>query len=436
MKYKLLILSILSSLLSGICLFGQTLIPIDKGWSNNSVNVTIFRKNSLITVNNTQYVSYYSPDSCLMLGKRSLNSENWTIHKTQYKGNVNDAHNSICMMVDSDGYLHVAWDHHGSPLRYAKSLKANDLELGDEESMTGLHESDVTYPEFSKLPDGNLIFMYRDGRSGSGNLAINKYDCKLKEWIQIQDNLISGEGRRNAYWQAYIDAQGIIHLSWVWRESWLVESNHDMCYARSDDGGITWKNTRGEKYDLPITAATAEYICNIPQNSELINQTSMTTDHYGNPYIATYWREKGSEIPQYHVIFHNGKKWNTSNLNFRETSFSLKGGGTKKIPISRPLIIAKSNDETTTIGVIFRDEERGSKASIAICDNLAKNKWRVEDLTTFTLGSWEPTFDTELWKIQQELHLFIQNVEQVDGEGRADLTPQEIQVLELKNILK
>lgn len=436
MKYRVLFYILLFLAFSCLPLLGQTLIPVDKGWSNNSVNVTVFRKNSLLTAGNTQYISYYSPDSCLMLAKRDLDSTAWTIYKTQYKGNVNDAHNSICIMVDGDGYLHVSWDHHGTPLRYAKSLKPNSLELGGEESMTGLHESDVTYPEFSKLPDGNLIFMYRDGRSGSGNLVINKYDCKSKKWSQIQNNLISGEGKRNAYWQAYVDSQGIIHVSWVWRETWLVESNHDMCYARSDDGGITWKNSKGEKYNLPITAHTAEYICYIPQNSELINQTSMTTDHCGNPYIATYWREKDSDIPQYHVIFHNGKQWHTLNLNFRETPFSLKGGGTKRIPISRPLIISQSDEGVNATGVIFRDEERSSKASIAICTDLENNTWEVRDLTEFALGSWEPTFDTELWKMKQELHLFIQNVEQVDGEGRANLLPQRIQVLELKNILK
>ena len=32
-------------------------------------------------------------------------------------------------------------------------------------------------------------------------------------------NLVSGEGKRNAYWQAVTDKKGTIHISWVWRES-------------------------------------------------------------------------------------------------------------------------------------------------------------------------------------------------------------------------
>ncbi|MGO8055575.1 BNR-4 repeat-containing protein, partial [Rhizobium leguminosarum] len=61
---------------------------------------------------------------------------------------------------------------------------------------------------------------------------------------------------------------------------------HDICYARSKDGGKTWEKSSGEKYQSPITAANAEYALRIPQKSELINQTSMFADAQGNPYIA------------------------------------------------------------------------------------------------------------------------------------------------------
>jgi hypothetical protein len=32
----------------------------------------------------------------------------------------------------------------------------------------------VTYPEFHALPGGDLLFLYRDGGSGGGNLAMNR----------------------------------------------------------------------------------------------------------------------------------------------------------------------------------------------------------------------------------------------------------------------
>jgi hypothetical protein len=72
---------------------------------------------------------------------------------------------------------------------------------------------------------------------------------------------------------------------------------------------------------MPINAANAEYALRIPQRSELINQTSMTTDCAGNPFIATYWRDADSEIPQYRIIYNiNGDKNRKSRENSAENS--------------------------------------------------------------------------------------------------------------------
>lgn len=421
----ILILGLLPQLI-----YSQQLVPVSDGWANNSVNVTVFRKNSLVTYKDTQFIAYYDNDGCLILGKRKLPKGEWILHKTQYTGNVSDAHNSISIMVDGDGYLHVSWDHHGHPLRYAKSIAPLSLELGDKQPMTGELEENVTYPEFYKMPNGDLIFIYRDGQSGKGNLVLNRYNVKTKTWNQLQKNLIDGEGKRNAYAQSCVDDKGVIHISWVWRETPDVATNHDLCYAKSLDGGITWMNSMGEKYTLPIIAETSEYAALIPQNSELINQTAITTDSKGNPYITTYWREKNSDIPQYHIVYNKHNEWKVMNLNFRNTPFSLKGGGTKRIPISRPQLIVDTKGKNTNLFLLFRDEERGGKVSMAVCKDIDGKKWAIRDLTDFSVGSWEPSFDTELWRNKKQLHIFVQKADQVDGEGKADIAPQKVYILE------
>ena len=88
---------------------------------------------------------------------------------------------------------------------------------------------------------------------------------------------------------------------------WHVETNHDLCYARSFDNGVTWYKANGKKYDLSIRLGNAEYACRIPQNSELINQTSMSADAGGHPYIASYWRDPDSDVPQYRIVWHDGR---------------------------------------------------------------------------------------------------------------------------------
>jgi len=408
------------------------LINVAEGWANNSVNAIIFRKNPLVTYQDTQFIAYYNQEKYVVLGKRKIGSSSWILKQTPYQGNTNDAHNSISIMVDGDGYLHVAWDHHVHPLRYAKGMSPGSLELGTKMSMIGAGENQVSYPEFYKMPSGDLLFFYRSGSSGQGDLVTNKYDLKSRTWKRLHDNLISGEDVRNAYWQAFIDHKGTIHISWVWRESPNVATNHDMAYACSKDGGLTWQKSTGEKYIIPITQASAEIALKIPQNSELINQTSMSADKKGNPFIATYWREKNSDIPQYHIIYNNGKNWKSTNLDFRKTAFSLSGVGTKRIPISRPQIMVNNLKSKPSGLMIFRDAERGDKVSVVKIRNFKRNKWTVQDLTGTSVGSWEPGFDTELWSKKGVLNLFMQNVQQVDGEGKADIPAQMVQVLEWK----
>jgi len=405
-------------------------VDVAEGWASNSVNAVVFRKNSLVTHGDTQFIAFYDKGGQVVLGKRKLGAREWELKRTRYGGNAADAHNSISIMVDGAGYLHMAWDHHNHSLRYARALHPGSLELGEKTVMVGRDEASVSYPEFYRLPNGNLLFCYRNGGSGRGDMVINRYDVASGAWTRLHANLISGEGRRNAYWQAFLDHRGTFHVSWVWRESPDVASNHDMGYARSRDGGVSWENSRGEPYSLPIVAASAEYAARIPQHRELINQTSMAADREGNPYIASYWRAEGQAVPQYQVLYQAGGAWQRLGLDFRSTPFSLSGQGTKAIPVARPQIMVDIQAARPAGLLVFRDAERGSKVSVVRIADFAKGRWRVSDLTTDSVGSWEPSFDTELWRSRGELNLFVQDVRQVDGEGKADVPPAMVRVLQ------
>jgi hypothetical protein len=416
-------------LLSSIVSFAQHTSTIGPGWAGTSINTVVFRKNSIVSHKDIQYVAYYDSSSHVVLAKRKLGTDKWNIKQTNYTGNIKDAHNSISIITDGAGFLHMSWDHHGNKLRYCKSLQPGSLEMSEELSMTGINESRVSYPEFYKLSNGDLIFLYRDGASGRGNLVVNHYILKEKKWEQVQTNLIDGEGQRNAYWQACTDGKGGFHISWVWRESPDVASNHDVCYARSDDGGKTWKRSDGQLYNLPINASNGDNIIRIPQNSELINQTSMCTDAKSNPYIATYWRPAGTAVPQYHIIYMTGGKWTSQQVSSRTTAFSLSGAGTKKISIARPQVLVNGN----RVYYIIRDEERGRKVSLYINDDILKNKkWKVKDLNNESVGQWEPSYDTELWKAKKQLHLFVQYTAQGDGEKVENMSAQPVKILEWK----
>jgi hypothetical protein len=404
------------------------LISVGEGWAGNSVNTVIFRKNAITSLNGIQFISYYDADGYVILGKRTITDSNWVLSKTRYKGRISDAHRSISIALDGQGFLHMAWDHHGNKLRYCRGLQPFSLELGEELPMTGQLEDNVTYPEFYRLPDGRLLFFYRDGSSGNGNLVINIYSAAEHQWTRLQQNLLNGEGQRNAYWQVCVDDKGYIHISWVWRESPDVASNHDLCYAVSKDAGKSWEKSTGEKYSIPITTATAEVISAIPQRSELINQTSMYAGK-GQVFIATY--HSGSKgVPQYQLIYNTGRQWKKNDLGFRNTGFSLSGQGTKKIPVSRPQVISWNKGNKLFTALVFRDQERGAVVSIATARIKRKLSWTITDLQGTAAGDWEPSYDVDLWKQNRQLHLFFQPVSQADAEGVVNARPTLVSVLE------
>jgi hypothetical protein len=244
----------------------------------------------------------------------------------------------------------------------------------------------------------------------------------------LQHPLIDGQGERNAYVnQLAIDARGGWHISWTWRETPDVATNHDILYAYSPDQGRTWQKSSGERYGLPITASNAEVVRAVAQGSELINQTSMAVDDAGRPMIATYWRPAGTDVPQFHLVWHDGTQWRTSQVGQRRLAFRLSGAGTRRIPVSRPLVLAGA---ARTVYVVFRDEERGSGVALATSSDPDRSHWRVVDLDPTSVGMWEPTHDPVLWQRKRCLHLFHQRVGQGQAETLENVPPQTVSILE------
>ena len=405
---------------------------VGKGWSQNSVNATIFRKNSVVSSKNYQFVAYYDSSATVVVARRKHNTDSWEVAPTQYKGNIHDAHNVICIMVDGDGFLHLSWDHHNNALHYCRSIEPESLVMGDVQPMIGELENVVSYPEFYRFSNGDLLFAYRDGGSGNGNLVLNKYDLKLKKWTRLQSNLIDGEGKRNAYWQLFVDSKDRIHVSWVWRETPDVKSNHDMCYAFSKDGGITWQRSTGEKYVLPINEKTAEVVCFIPQGSNLINQTSMTADLQGNPYIATYFKRDSNACTQFFVIYNDNGIWKTSQASRRKLDFELGGIGSRSIPVSRPLLLINELGVDKKLLLIYRDEEIGNHVCLSIAKVGKKIVWESSIISPYAVERWEPSFDTELWRTSRQLNLYFQKVGQGQSESIVGLEPQMVGVLNVE----
>jgi rhamnogalacturonyl hydrolase YesR len=400
-------------------------LPIGEGWAASSINVVANRRNALYTHGRDQFAAYYDAQGYMVLAHRRLGEDQWQTRRSAFRGNVADAHNSISLAIDGEGYLHVAWDVHGQPLNYARSAKPLSLDLGPKLSMTGNAESRVTYPELYRLPGGDVLFLYRDGESGNGDLVLKRYATLEKKWRLVQRSLISGEGARSPYWGAAVDRSGGLHLAWIWRESPDVSSNHDIAYAFSPDGGVTWGK------DVPFTAASAEYVAKIPEHSNLMNSPTVAVDVKGRPYITTYWSDKAGEPPQFHLLHRDGSAWKVETVSKLTKAFTLEGTATRRPPISRAVLYVQGWTDTPAVHLVYRDDSRGRRAILLSTPKLGSNDWRERELTADSLGAWEPVVDPVQLDRLAQFHLLVQAVKQTDGDdaGKAKAPPTPVGLL-------
>ena len=126
-------------------------------------------------------------------------------------------------------------------------------------------------------------------------------------------------------------------------------------------------------------------------------------------------------------MWHDGARWHASQVGARTTPFRLSGGGTKRIPISRPQVLAGPRG---AVYVVFRDAERGGGITVARATDAAHAHWSLFEILATPVGQWEPTYDPEQWRTRGLLALQVQRVGQGDGESLEDLGPQTVSILE------
>ena len=436
-------------------------VPVEDGDTNTSeyayagasaINAVSFICSSLVTVSNRQLFAYYGRhqtnpsyafNNTIWLARRTVGSNLWEVFRTTFTANnINDGHDVVSFGIDGDGYLHMSWGMHGDAFHYAKSTNpvtgSLPIGFGPDTSMTG-KENTVTYPQWLKLPDGDLLYLFREGSSGSGDTYLNRYDHVTQTWTNVHHSgstqlpFIKGTGwtpNYNAYGNMpCLDAAGNLFLIWTWRyneDSPAGESgyqtNHDFDYAWSPDGGLTWFRPDGTPYSLPIsqsgengdTNTIAEKILSIPEGYSLINQAGMCLDNEGKPVLAAWWAPgtvTNNYRRQYMVALPdtNGV-WQTRQVSNRTNDLTTtKYSETYVRDLGRPVVVCDQQDR---IIVLYRDNFGSNGLTIAHSlpgavdpDRLA---WTTFDLTTANLGNYEPVIDLARWQMDNVLDIVYQ----------------------------
>lgn len=276
-----------------------------------------FDQQRITTYGNYQYVPYWNDDGRLSLCRRNLHDDSLQTIYFDYTLSSDDSHRTIVIGIsDNDGRLHLSYDHHGDEMNWRYSdagfvtsppstISANHFS----DTTTMLHsrfdESSVTYPRFFNDDAGQLYCTYRMGASGNGDTYLHEHDARNNSWTRLgvthssdgtYEGWNDGSDSRNAYCHDWtFDDDGRLHVTWCWRETAATwRSNHDICYAYSDDYGTTWYNDDGTQIgdldaDDPIDVEDAGHVVvSVPTDYWLINQGTQVLDSNSNPHVFTF----------------------------------------------------------------------------------------------------------------------------------------------------
>ncbi len=442
-------------------------IPIEDGNLNtsefgyagsSSINSVNFVHNALHTENGQQFIAYYyrhatdagnTNNNRIVIARRSISTNLWQMFFTPFTANtITDGHDVAAFGIDGNGFMHLSWGMHGDAFHYAKTTTSvfgtNNITFGPDTTMTG-NENTVTYPQWLRLPNGDLLYFFREGVSGSGDTYLNHYYLSSQTWsnvhvtASVQQPFLKGRGWTPDY-NAYpnmpvLDTDGTFYLVWTWRYNGDspagevgYQTNHDFDYARSTNGGLTWIRQNGVPYALPIsqsgengdTNTVAEKILSIPEGYSLINQAGMCLDMNKQPVIAAWWAPgtgTGNFRRQYMVAFRDASGvWQTRQVSNRTNDLT-----TTKFPeanvrdLGRPVVVC---DSAGRLIVLYRDNF-GSNGltivhSLPYAVDPQRTNWTTITLTTANLGNYEPVIDQARWTLDNHLQIVYQPSE---GEG-------------------
>ncbi|QQE10720.1 BNR-4 repeat-containing protein [Planctomycetota bacterium] len=375
-------------------------VVIGQAWVGHQVGF------SLLTVGDEQYVGYYNKDRQMTIAKRGLGEDSFkkNVLPSMINGappiNTNvtstiigwDSHNYVTMAADAQGRLHVSGNMHNNHLTYFRTDVAGELSSLDQKYwMVGANENKVTYPKFMDGPDGKLVFGYRDGTSGSGNQIYNIYDPGQNKWSRLLDDpLTDGQGQMNAYIGGpELGPDGYYHVSWGWRNTSNVATNHDVFYARSADM-VNWESASGEVLDLPMYASTQGALVDpVPTYSSKMNGGGRIGYDGDNNVVLTYHKNDEDGNTQLYAARYEGDEWDVIQLTDWDYHWDLSGSGTISYDIS---VEAASVFDDGLLQIPYRHKAYGSGLLI------------VDSETFEAVGKQKKpiTIPTDLWPVESE----------------------------------
>ena len=223
-----------------------------------------------------------------------------------------DNHCGPALSVDSEGFLHlITGAHSHTPFQHRKSRHPYDQSEWTHYRATGVNS---TYPSLVCDREDLLHLTYRGcacraywmENDPTSHLMYQRAQAAGGDWSLPVDLVRTEEPfGYTQYGNALcIDRQNRIHMVFFMIEGYPEERGLRVGYMRTEDAGLTWLKSNGERTPIPSWKKTFEVIEEVEQGR--LRTTNVACDPQDNPYLVIFDRDDGDGL----LMWHDGERWN------------------------------------------------------------------------------------------------------------------------------
>ncbi|WP_282112410.1 BNR-4 repeat-containing protein [Maribacter stanieri] len=330
---------------------GSTMILSRKGSSRATAYID---SNKIIETEEYVFITYLIyKDGKHFIALKSFSKENKTWSTEVILDKVKDNHGGGSLVIDSQGYLHIAYGPHVGPFVYRKSVNPNDIEYFGDPMFVG---NNMTYPSLA-IDNNDKIYLL--GRhtiiKGKWSLRLFNKNAEDKNWSSGKDILYSNYANwpdikdikkgdpkylyvKNGYsrWNKSIVIDKLNNLHITFKNYEYLPRNEKYSftnsgnggsyligYLKSEDGGITWKN----KDKLITTPAYPSEIEIIDGNSDPkkvecnYGISNLILDKHNTPHVA--FSKEFDSTSTFYLAYKKGDIWERKLINHDKTNQSF-----------------------------------------------------------------------------------------------------------------
>lgn len=243
-----------------------------------------------------------------------------------------NAHRNPTLLIDEDGYLFVFYGYHGGaqPIHVLRSRYPYDMTSWVR--MADLTDGNGSYANPWQLRPGEILVPHRQ----PSGWCFKKSRDQAVTWSDTVElaSFSTYEGTSTVYGLTTAETGPFpcsVHFAWsrlgggsedAIRTKHLWARRYNLYYARSDDGGDTWRRSTGAPYELPITEDAAEKLYDSGEHGTWIKDLVVVPD--GGPLILFVDGDADTYRSTWKVARRTGEGWEITDL---ATSDHMYDGG-------------------------------------------------------------------------------------------------------------